>query len=102
MREWLQGLDEDDRKLIGDDIRRAEFAWPVGMPLCRSLGRGLWEIRSNVTDKRIARVIFAPFEGRMLLLHGFIKKVRKTPKTDLDLAHKRLKEVSTWERRTRT
>lgn len=101
VRDWLQGLGSDDRRAIGDDIRKAEFAWPVGMPLCRALRHGLWEIRSHIGGKRIARVIFAPRGGRMLLLHGFIKKDRKTPKADLDLAALRMREMKSWERETR-
>ena len=56
------------------------------MPVCRSLGKGLYEIRSDLTQGRIARVIFCVARQRMVLLHGFIKKTQKTPKTELDLA----------------
>lgn len=93
VREWLKDLDDADRRTIGLDIATAEFGWPIGMPLCRSLGKGLFEIRSNISDKRIARVIFAVVGEQMVLLHGFVKKTQKTPKSDLDLATKRLKEV---------
>lgn len=92
VREWLLDLAEDDRRTIGRDIATAEFGWPVGMPLCKVMGHGLFEIRSNLSNGRIARVLFAVVEEQMLLLHGFIKKSRKTPKPDLDLAMKRLKE----------
>jgi phage-related protein len=64
------------------------------MPLARSLGDRLHEIRSNITDKRIARVIFTVHKQRMVLLHGFVKRSQKTPKTDLDLAKKRAKEIT--------
>lgn len=94
VREWLKGLDEADRRTIGVDIATAEYGWPVGMPLSRSLGRGLFEIRSNISDGRIARVIFAVVDRRMVLLHGFVKKAQKTPKPDLELAAKRLKEIA--------
>ena len=67
---------------------------PVGMPLCRSLGTGLWEIRSNISSGRIARVIFAVVDEQMVLLHGFVKKTRKTPRLDLDLALTRKKEIT--------
>ena len=93
MRAWLKGLDDADRRTIGQDIATAEFGWPVGMPLCRALGKGLFEIRSNISDGRIARVIFAVVEARMVLLHGFVKKSRKTSKPDLELAAKRLQEI---------
>ena len=93
VREWLKSLDEADRRVIGQDIATAEYGWPVGMPLCRSMGKGLFEIRSNIINGRIARVVFAVLDEHMLLLHGFVKKSQKTPKPDLDLAEKRLKEI---------
>jgi len=87
-------LPEADRRVIGYDIATAEFAWPVGMPLCRSLGRGLWEIRSSIRNGRMARIIFAVVDEQMVLLHGFVKKTRKTPKPELDLALQRMKEIT--------
>ena len=94
VREWLRRLPVADRHTIGYDIGLAEFAWPVGMPLCRSLGRGVWEIRSNLASNRIARVIFCVAYGHMVLLHGFIKKTRATPAHDLNLALERMREVT--------
>jgi phage-related protein len=94
VRDWLKELTPADRKIIGHDIRDLEFAWPIGLPLCRSLGGGLWEVRSNLTDRTIARVIFCVHENHALLLHGFVKKTQKTPAGDLDLARRRAKEVT--------
>ena len=74
VREWLKGLMPADRKIIGEDIKDVEYSWPLGMPLVRSLGHGLWEVRSHLSGNRIARVIFCVDEGRIVLLHGFIKK----------------------------
>jgi phage-related protein len=94
VREWLKALDRDDRKVIGEDIKDVEFSWPIGMPLCRALGQGLWEVRSQLPRGRIARVLFGVHGGRMVLLHAFIKKTQKTPASDLNVALKRLKEVT--------
>lgn len=94
VRDWIRGLDVADRKIIGEDIKDVEFSWPIGMPLVRALGQGLWEVRSNLTQGRIARVLFCTHEGRMVLLHGFVKKTQKTPEADRDLALKRMKEVT--------
>jgi phage-related protein len=91
VREWLKELEAEDRKIIGEDIKDVEFAWPIGMPLVRSLGSSLWEVRSNLTQKKIARVIFCVTGEQMVLLHGFIKKTQKTPQQDIDLALKRIK-----------
>lgn len=93
VREWLLACAVEDRKSIGADIKTVEFGWPVGMPVCRPMKDGLYEVRTNLTDKRIARVLFCFHDGNMVLLHGFIKKSQKTPKPDLDLAKKRKKEV---------
>lgn len=96
VRDWLLELDDQSRRIIGRDIATAEFGWPIGMPLSRSLGGGLYEIRSNISGKRIARVIFVLHRGRMVqLLHGFVKKSQKTPKSDLGLARQRAKEITT-------
>lgn len=93
VREWLLDLPPEDRKAVGDEIRVAEFGWPVGMPLCRAIKRhkGLWEIRIILTGGRIARVFFCSHEGNLVLLHGFIKKSQKTPDHELAVAVKRMK-----------
>jgi phage-related protein len=93
VKEWLLDLTKDDRRAIGKDIQKVEFGWPIGMPYCRPLGHGLWEVRSDLTDGTIARVIFCIAEGEMVLLHGFVKKTQKTPSRDIDLALKRRREL---------
>ena len=90
VREWLKSLPREERRIIGEDIKTVQFGWPLGMPLVRKLDKGLWEVRSRLPD-RIARVIFTTGDGRMVLLHGFIKKSQKTPREDLELARTRLR-----------
>lgn len=89
VREWLKQLEPLERKIVGTDIKTVEYGWPIGMPTCRPMGKGLYEVRSNLPSGKIARVLFCIFENRMILLHGFIKKTQKTPKKELDLALKR-------------
>ncbi len=90
--DWLKGLAASDRASIGQDLMRVQFRWPVGMPLCRPLGDGLWEVRSDCPDNRIARLLFSLVDGKIVVLHGFIKKTRKTPDDDLKLARRRKRE----------
>ena len=71
-----------------------EFSWPIGMPLCRALSKGLWEVRRDLLQGRIARVIFCVHGSRMVLLHGFVKKTQKTPAGALELALKRRKDIT--------
>lgn len=82
-------METEDRRVIGEDIKDVEFSWPIGMPLVRSLGRDLWEVRSSLLHGRIARVLFCVERECMVLLHGFIKKTQKTPQHEIDLALKR-------------
>ena len=93
VREWLKEMSRSDCREIGQDIATVEYGWPIGMPVCRALGGGLWEVRSHLPSHRIARVFFSITDGRMILLHGIIKKTHKTPDQDLALARKRMKEV---------
>ena len=87
LREWLKRLSAADRQRIGEDIKTVEFGWPIGMPVCKPLGDGIYEVRTTLAQNRIARMLFyIDKQGRMVLLHGFIKKTRKTPDEDLDLA----------------
>ena len=92
VREWLKLLPAIDRKAIGEDIKTVQFGWPLGMPLVRNLGGGIWEVRIRL-ENRIARVLFAMEASTMILLHGFIKKTQATSKPDLDLAKDRLKQL---------
>ena len=94
VREWLGGLPREDRRLIGRDLMKVEFGWPCGPPLCASLTGylGLYEVRSNVTARRIARVFFTVSGSNMVLLHGFIKKTQTIPAKELKLAERRMKE----------
>ncbi len=91
--EWLRSLPAADKREIGLDLLRVQENWPIGMPLCKSLGQGLWEVRSNLAGGRIGRLLFCVFDGEFYVLHGFFKTTQKTPKTDLELARKRMKEV---------
>jgi len=93
VREWLKELPESERHAVGKDLLRAQWRWPVGMPLCRPLRDGIWEIRTDLPTKRTARVLICLSGGRLVALHGFIKKTRTTPEDDLALARRRRKEL---------
>ncbi len=92
VREWLAGLSKADKKAVGEDIKTVQLGWPLGMPLVRKLEPGLREVRVDVKDG-IARVLFTTVDQVMVLLHGVIKKSRKLPQSDIDLARSRMKET---------
>jgi phage-related protein len=93
VREWLLGMSKAIRKVIGSDINTVETMWPIGKPLVDGFGGGVWEVRST-HDKIEYRVLFGIVGRHMVLLHGFVKKTKATPKADLDLARARLAEVN--------
>lgn len=92
VREWLRRLTKEERTLIGEDIKTLQLGWPIGMPLVRPMGNGLFEIRTNLKNK-ISRVMICFKDDKIVLLHGFIKKDKKTPDSDLRLAKKRKKQI---------
>ena len=93
VKEWLKKLTTADKKNIGDDIRTVEFGWPIGMPLVGKIDTGLWEVRSNLSNNRISRVLFTVHSDMMILLHAFIKKTPKTLKNDLKTAKRRMSHI---------
>jgi phage-related protein len=97
VREWLKELSREDKRTIGRDIAKVQFGWPIGLPLCRPLSGGLWEVRSSLATRREARVFFGFHNGMLMALHAIIKKARKAPAEDLTLARQRLKEMQSWQ-----
>jgi phage-related protein len=101
VREWLTGLSREDKRTVGRDMAKVQFGWPVGLPLCRPLSGGLWQVRSTLPSRREARVFFGFHDRVLIALHVIIKKTQKTPAEDLALARQRLKEVQSWQEKTR-
>ena len=92
VREWLKGLNKEDRKIIGTDLKTVQYGWPLGMPLVRKIEPRLWEARSRITGG-IARVLFTVVEDKMVLLHGFVKKSQKVPLAELATAKRRTRNL---------
>jgi phage-related protein len=88
---------QEGRRAIGLDLMRVQFGWPIEMPLVRSLKDGLWEVRSSLPGQKISRLILCFHQKTLIVLHGFIKKTQKTPAEDLELAKRRMKEVTRWQ-----
>jgi phage-related protein len=92
VREWLKALKPQDRRTIGEDIKTVQFGWPIGMPLVRPLGGGLYETRSDLENTTV-RIVFALDGERMILLHAFDKKDKKTLSRHLTLARTRMAKL---------
>lgn len=92
VREWLRSLDKTSRRVIAEDIKTVQIGWPLGMPLARPMGGGLWDIRSRVRSRQF-RTVFSVEDGLMVLLHGFAKKSRAIPRREIDLCRRRAREM---------
>jgi phage-related protein len=90
VREWLVDLSREDKKKIGTDFQRVQFGWPIGMPIGRPLAEGLFELRTSLSSRREARVLFGVQAGQIRVVHAFMKKTRATPSEDMALARQRL------------
>lgn len=93
VREWLKALDLNDKKVVGRDLAKVQYGWPIGLPLCRALADGLWEVRCSLPSRREGRVILCFRDQRLVALHAFFKSSRTMPKTDLDLAKTRMRDL---------
>lgn len=85
-------------ELVGRFVRYAErmetFGPDLGMPHTRAMSGGLYELRIKAAEG-IARVFFCTVVGhRIVFLHQFVKKSNKTPPRELEIARRRMKEIS--------
>ena len=92
VREFLQALSDEEKKIIGTDIKVVQWRWPTGEPLVKKLSASIYEIRSTLKN-RIVRILFSQVSDKLVLLHSFVKKTQKTDEKDIKMAIKRLKEV---------
>ena len=90
--EWLRGLNRDERAVVGADLRTVQIGFPIGMPVCRPLGDGLYEVRSSLPTRREARLIFFQDADDLVVVAGFIKKSRATPASEIEAARKRRRD----------
>jgi phage-related protein len=93
--DFIRSLSDDEKKVVGEDLKAVQIGFPMGLPLCRSVGDGLYEVRSSLPSKREFRLIFFFDRQRQSLavMHALIKKTPKLSKADLELARKRKDET---------
>lgn len=91
--DWFRALSNEDRRNIGLALLRVQENWPIGMPVCKSLGKGMWEVRCGLSSNRISRILFFTRDNQICVVHGFIKKSQSTPLPELEIARKRMREM---------
>lgn len=102
VKDELLELGRPTKTMIGEDIKFVEYNWKVDRPYVDQLKKGngstektIYEVRSKVEDgnvKKEYRTLFFVFNDLMVLVHIFVKKSQKTPKTEIDVAWDRMKK----------
>ena len=86
----------DIKKALGKAILEVQHGISLGLPLSRpmsSVAKGVHEFRLKDKDGIYRVFYFTKVKDKILIFHAFVKKTQKTPKKDIDLAKKRLKEM---------
>jgi phage-related protein len=96
VRDWLRKeCTRQERSEYGASLRILQNDYPQGRPLVGSFRGGLFEVVCEGPEPvRSARVLFCFYDGAIVLLHAIFKKSQKTPKADVALARKRMKNLS--------
>ncbi|MBX3457314.1 MAG: type II toxin-antitoxin system RelE/ParE family toxin [Candidatus Paracaedibacteraceae bacterium] len=75
------------------ELMQATSPFEIKEPLVKNLGGKLMEIRLQGKDG-IARVLYVLVkEKRIALIHAFVKKTQKTPRTAIECALRRAGEI---------
>ncbi|GHS89825.1 toxin RelE [Campylobacterota bacterium] len=92
--EWLDGLSNE---------ARAEIAWTLNLlkqhgimlkkPYVAPIGEKMFEVRAKDSNGIYRILYFAHIDKTFMMLHGFTKKTAKTPRKDIEIAKKRMREV---------
>jgi phage-related protein len=73
--------------------RMEMFGPDLGMPYTRAMGGGLFELRLRAAAGQV-RVFYCTMDGRkIVMLHQFMKKSKTTPRKELEVANRRLREM---------
>ncbi len=73
--------------------RMESFGPDLGMPHTRAMGAGLFELRLKAAEGT-ARVFYCTVvDRRIVVLHQFVKKTQQTPRRELAVARRRMKDV---------
>ncbi|MDY0122938.1 type II toxin-antitoxin system RelE/ParE family toxin [Sulfurimonas sp.] len=94
IKKWLDSLDNEPKAEIFKIFQMlSKYGIDLGLPFVRPIESKIYEVRAK--DKSgIYRVLyFAHTDKTFVLLHGFMKKTQKTPRKEIEIALKRMKEV---------
>lgn len=91
--EFLESLDGKVRKKIIYNLDKAR--WNLDPELFKKLDKGIWEFRTKYNKKQYRLLAFwdtrKATETLVIATHGFIKKTKRTPKSEIDKARKIMK-----------
>ena len=96
MEDFLLGLPEATRLEVADAIVLLESGQALEMPLSRNLANirpGLHELRFRDRSGQVRVIYYLKKGDAIYLVHAFRKKTQTIPRRELDIIHRRLKEI---------
>lgn len=92
----LRAFPREARRLAGYELRRVQQGlMPAHWKPMKSVGPGVIEIRiAMATEHRVFYV--ARYGEAIYVLHAFEKRTRRTTRTDIELARRRLNDLANW------
>lgn len=94
LKEWLDEIGNEPKAEIFRIFEMlSKYGIELGLPFVRHIENKIYEVRAK--DKSgIYRVLyFAHTDKVFVMLHGFQKKTQATPRKEIEIAIKRMKEI---------
>lgn len=88
--DFINTLPKSEQAKIYNTFRLlAEFGTALGMPHARRIQGKLWELRPG----GIRLFYFVYVQHQFVVLHGFRKQTNQTPKSEIEIALRRMQEL---------
>jgi len=86
---YLLTLEKPTYSKVLKQIKLLEaLGYKLTMPYSKPISRNLFELR--IRGQQEIRIFYCFYKNQIYLLHVFIKKTRKTPHREIDIAQKRI------------
>lgn len=94
IKEWIDALDNEPKAEVFKVFEMLKkYGTDLGLPFVRPLENKIYEVRAKDRSGIYRVLYFAHTDKTFVMLHGFQKKTQATPRKELDIALKRMKEI---------
>jgi phage-related protein len=94
VKEWLEGIGSEPKAEIFRVLELlSKYGTELGLPFVRPIENKIYEVRAKDRSGIYRVLYFAHTQKTFVMLHGFQKKTRTTPRKEIEIAQKRMKEI---------